>query len=187
MENGWTFESWRPVWAQYGGGVVDAARVAFPAKSNEELRAHIIEASALAMVDETTFDPLESLITRLLAQASRESRQRAAVVLQQHRISDSRIKAMVGVSGLRPVEKVQHRSFLGAVPFQRDCSGVNGRRRCPCSTRTGTPQIGRLVRRIASRHRRNERRRHSFKRSRRWIVRKRCRSPLTITETGRTG
>jgi hypothetical protein len=108
VENGLAFDSWRPVWTQYGGVVVDVARAAFPDKSEVELRAHMIEASASALIDETTFDPLESLITRVIAQASRESRARAAAVMQQHRISNARIEAMVGVNGFSAIEEVQH-------------------------------------------------------------------------------
>jgi hypothetical protein len=105
VENGLAFESWRPVWAQYGVVISDVARAAFPEKSNEELRAHIIEASAAALVDQATFDPLESLITQVLGHATRESRSRAVIAMQQHRISDARIEAMLGVTGLPPAQE----------------------------------------------------------------------------------
>jgi hypothetical protein len=123
VENGLAFESWRPVWAQYGGVVFDVARAAFPNKSDEELRAHTIEASALAMVDETTFDPLESLVTNVLAGASRESRSRAADVLQQHRVSSARVEAMVGITGRQPVAGFREPSESDAELF-----GVIGQR-----------------------------------------------------------
>jgi hypothetical protein len=89
MENGWTFESWRPVWDLYGSLVINLVRHAFPDRSETELRALTIESAARAIVQETSFDPLESLVASVARDADSRGRNRIAAAVDRFRTGDT--------------------------------------------------------------------------------------------------
>ena len=94
MEDGDSFDSWRPAWQRYGTLVSAVASRLSDEESGDELRAHIVSSVATAFVDSTSYDPLEALLTPFLDRCSSVERSDVAGFLISQGVPPERAQAV---------------------------------------------------------------------------------------------